>query len=124
MSRKLMCLITPQGKTPEELGQACYDAVKKYEKTGEVTLDLAKPQAEWEEEIRTKAKKLGLIECEVCGEYKSKRTKANVLCSCSDIVCSKCKINKTSRPISNHFSKEDGKIWHTPYFLYLCKNCR
>ena len=67
MSRKLMCLITPQGKMPEELGQAVYDAVKKYETTGEVTLDLAKTQTEWEEEIKIKAKKLGLIECEVCG---------------------------------------------------------
>ena len=82
-------------------------------KTGQIT---------WEKDI--KAKELGLIKCEVCGEYKSKRAKDNVLCSCSDVLCSKCKVNKIPRPVSNLFSEEDGKILHVPYFLYRCKDCR
>jgi formylmethanofuran dehydrogenase subunit E len=125
MSRKLMFLINPRGKTPEEFKKAASEALKKYNETGEITIDIEELTKEWEQKLKVKAKKLGLVKCEICGEYKSKpKTKANVLCDCSDIVCTKCKVNKTRRPISNHFSAIDGSIWHTPYFLHLCKNCR
>ena len=125
MSRKLMFLINPRGKTPKEFKRAVSEAHKKYNETGEVTIDIEEPTEEWYQKLRAKAKKLGLVECEICGEYKGKpKTKANVLCDCSDIVCTKCNVNKTHRPISNHFSKIDGSIWHTPYFLYMCSDCR
>ena len=84
--------------------------------------------------------------CEKCGEYKGaiKSKDLNwdgtflkeeaekseeyigVSCLCDGILCSKCKINKIYRPISNSYDAESNRIEHWPWFSGMrpCYECR
>jgi len=62
MSRKLMCLINPRGKTPEEFVRAVSKAIEKYNETGEVTIDIAEPTEEWEHKLKAKSKNQSLTQ--------------------------------------------------------------
>ncbi len=78
--------------------------------------------------VRFHASQLGLNKCENCGEYKGtakeKGHNIEVICSCDGILCAKCNKSIIRRPMSNHFSGKDCKIWHTFYLLNSCKDCR
>ncbi len=105
MSKKLISLVPSSGKDPNELAKQTWDNYVHYQAT-----------------------KLGLKICRVCGEYKGtakdKGETLTVLCICDGIKCTHCKKVTIRRPISNHFSAEDAKIWHTPYFAHICRACR
>ena len=104
MSRKLISLISTHGKTKEQVVKEVWDAFVHY-----------------------RATELGLTKCSQCGEYRGIATEdgenIKVSCACRWTDCTDCKSVKIRRPISNSFSKQDGKIWHTPYFHHICSKC-
>ena len=72
--------------------------------------------------------KLGLTRCKKCGEYYGNviddGEELDVECICNGIVCRSCDVTKIHRPISNYFDETDSKIWHVPYFGYVCRECK
>jgi len=105
MSRQLLCMISIEGKTSEQIYKELKQGLTHFEAT-----------------------KLGLKLCEKCGEYCGISVKdgqgVEVDCICNGIFCRKCGVTKIHRPISNHFNEEEEKIVHTPYFLSICGKCR
>ncbi len=104
MSKKLIGLISTDGKTSEQI---CKEA--------------------WQAFINFRAAKLGLKRCEKCSEYRGTAIddgeEIGVKCICDGITCTKCSITKIRHPISNYFNETDGEIWHTPHFLHTCAKC-
>lgn len=78
----------------------------------------------------TNAIPVGLVRCEQCGELKGRgltpdqgRELVTVSCLCEGLVCGNCGQDRIHRPVSSNYNEEDGKVWHTPYFMAL-KSCR
>jgi hypothetical protein len=80
----------------------------------------------------------GLSRCPVCNQYRGtigiaddsihsrkKGDSTEVQCICDGILCSRCKVNRIPRPISNQWG-ERGGFGHVPYFVAMlpCKECR
>ena len=81
--------------------------------------------------------------CDKCGEYNGAVKKKifyedrlpecedgekfiTVRCLCNGMLCSKCKINKINRPVSNSYCPESNTIEHWPWFTgwMHCRECR
>ncbi len=73
----------------------------------------------------------GLERCATCGELKGTFLYADgwgakmtpVRCICDGIACTNCSRNRIRRPTSNYYDERDGRVWHTPYFLTICREC-
>jgi hypothetical protein len=80
----------------------------------------------------------GLSRCPVCNQYRGtieiddesvhsrkKGDSTEVQCICDGILCSRCKVNRIPRPISNQWGERRG-FGHVPYFVAMlpCKECR
>jgi hypothetical protein len=98
--KKLITLVSTSGKTSEEIMR-------------ELLNDLPHHQA----------RKKGLRQCKVCGEYRGWAGRLKVECLCSGVTCPKCKTNAVHRPTTNYYDIETQKVWHVPYFKSICTEC-
>ena len=104
MSKQLICMISTEGKTPEQISNELAQSLTKFQAT-----------------------KLGLKRCKKCGEYCGAAidngSAVLVECLCAGIDCTNCRTTKIHRPISNYFNESNNKITHVPYFYHICSGC-